>query len=323
MSTTQDMKVVAVIGAGQMGHGIAEVFAQTGYEVRLQDVADNLVESALRKIRDNLNRLAKTGVGGNGAIEEILSRITPTVDLAEAVADADFVIECVPEKLALKQELFLALESSAPPQAILASNASMLKISDIGRGVRDKKRLVTVHWFNPPYLLPIVEVVKGPDTSERTVDATVALLKAAGKIPIRILKEVPGHLVNRIQFAAFREALGLLQDGVAAPEEIDKAVSGSLGIRWAVVGPLRSIDFTGLDKYLFMKDIYRYLDNSSEPQQVVCDKIEAGHLGYRTGKGFYDYDQQASSSDEDERDDKMVMLLRALYPGAGAPWKSS
>lgn len=322
MSTTQDIKVVAVIGAGQMGHGIAEVFAQTGYEVRLQDVADGLVENALRKIRDNLNRLAERGIGSLGVIEEILSRITPTIDLAEAVADADFVIECVPEKLGLKQELFLALESLAPPQAILASNTSMLKISDIGRGVHDKERLVTVHWFNPPYLLPIVEVVKGPDTSDLTVDATVGLLKAAGKIPIRILKEVPGHLVNRIQFAVFREALGLLQDGVAAPEEIDKAVSGSLGIRWAVVGPLRSIDFTGLDKYLFMKDIYRYLDNSSEPQQVICDKIEAGHFGYRAGKGFYDYDQQASSGDENERDDKMIMLLRALYHGAGAPWKS-
>jgi 3-hydroxybutyryl-CoA dehydrogenase len=317
MGHEQDIKAVAVVGAGCMGLGIAQVLAQAGYQVSMHDTDGSVLDDALTRIRRNLNALCQRGLENSNAVDGILSRIAPTVDLAEAVRHADFVTESIPERLEMKQELFAALEELAPPRAILASNTSMLMISEIGEGVRSKHRLVITHWFNPPHLIPVVEVVRGLHTSAETVENTVQLLQRAGKVPIRVMKEVPGHLINRIQFAIFREAIGLMQDGVATPEDIDRAISGSLGLRFAIVGPLKSIDLTGIDKFWLMRDIYRQLDSSSEPQQIIREKIEAGHVGRTAGKGFFDYDPQTlGCEEEDERDDRIMSLLRVLYPKA-------
>jgi 3-hydroxybutyryl-CoA dehydrogenase len=303
-----------------MGHGIAQVFAQGGCQVRMHDTSSTLLENAEKRIRLNLTAFAKRGLEDLERIDEIMSRITSTVDLAEAVADADFITESVPENLHLKQEMFRAMDSLAPQRAILASNTSMLMISDIGKEVKDKERLVITHWFNPPYLIPVVEVVKGANTSQDTVERTVGLLENMGKVPVRVLKEVPGHLLNRIQFALFRETLGLLEDGVATPEDIDKAVSGSIGLRLATIGPLRSIDLAGIDLFWFgMRDIYRYLDNSPEPQQIIQEKVKAGHVGRKSGKGFFEYQSGGLvNTAEKDRDEKIVKLLKILYPKKGA-----
>ena len=175
------------------------------------------------------------------------------------------------------------------------------------------------HWFNPPYLIPVVEVVKGPETAQETVERTVSLLEAMGKAPVRVLKEVPGHLLNRIQFALFREVLGLLEQGAATPEEIDKGVSASLGLRLATIGPLRSMDLAGLDLFVYgMKDLYSSLDNASEPQQVVREKVRAGELGLKSGKGFFDYRTDAlESKEERERDDRIMECPQDTLPKEG------
>ncbi len=230
--------------------------------------------------------------------------------------DADFVVESVTEDLPIKREIFNAIDSLAPKEAILASNTSMLTISDIGKDVKAKERLVITHWFNPPYLIPVVEVVQGASTSQDTVERTIHLLEKIGKIPVRILKEIPGHLLNRIQFALFRETLGLLQEGVATPEEIDKAVSGSLGLRLATIGPLKSIDLAGIDLFWFgMKNMYSYLDNSLEPQEIIREKVMMGDVGRKSGKGFFEYESAGlTSKDEKARDDKIMQLLTILYP---------
>jgi len=320
MSRTNRIERVAVIGSGLMGHGIAQVFAQNGYWVRMHDTSRTLLENAEKRIRLNLTAFAERGLEDRGSIDEILSRITSTVDLAESVGDADFVTESVPENLRLKQEIFKAIDSLTPRGAILASNTSMLMISDIGREVKEKERLVITHWFNPPYLMPVVEVVKGAATSQHTVERTVNLLEKMGKVPVRVLKEVPGHLLNRIQFALLRETLGLLQDGVAMPEEIDKAVSGSLGLRLATIGPLKGIDLAGIDLFWFgMRDIYRYLDNSPEPQQIIQEKVKAGHVGRKSGKGFFEYRSGGLvDAEERDRDDRIMELLKILYPKKGS-----
>lgn len=307
---------VAVIGSGLMGHGIAQVFAQGGCQVTMHDTNKSLLQNAEQRIRLNLLALSRNGLEDEGRTDEIMSRIRSTVDLGEAVADADFVTESVPENLHLKTEIFKAIDALTPKHAILASNTSMLKITDIGREVKEKERLVITHWFNPPYLIPAVEVVKGAGTSHDTIERTVDFLEKMGKVPIRVAKEVPGHLLNRIQFALFRETLGLLQEGVTTAEEIDKGVSASLGLRLAAIGPLRSIDLAGIDLFWFgMRDMYSHLDNSSEPQKIIQEKVKVGHVGRKSGKGFFEYKSNGLvNSEERERDDKIMKLLMILYP---------
>ena len=307
---------VAVIGSGLMGHGIAQAFAQGGCKVTLHDTDQTVLKQAKEKIRLNLKALAQKGLEEEGHVDEILARVSPIGDLAQAVRGADFVVESVTEDLLIKREIFKTIDVLAPEGAILASNTSMLTISDIGKDVKDKGRLVVTHWFNPPYLIPVVEVVKGAFTSRDTVERTIHLLEKMGKLPVRILKEVPGHLLNRIQFALFRETLSLLQEGVATPEEIDKAVSGSLGLRLATIGPLKSIDLAGIDLFWFgMKNMYSHLDNSLEPQRIIQEKVRTGDVGRKSGKGFFEYESTGLlSKDEKARGDKIMELLTILYP---------
>jgi 3-hydroxybutyryl-CoA dehydrogenase len=307
---------IAVIGSGLMGHGIAQVFAQGGCQVTMNDTDETALKNARERIGLNLKALSEAGLEEQGRIEEITSRISSTLDLAKAVSDADFVVESVSEDLFVKRELFRAMDALSPKRAILASNSSMLTISDIGQDIKEKERLVITHWFNPPYLMPVVEVVKGVSTSEDTMERTTQLLEKIGKVPIRVSKEVPGHLLNRIQFALFRETLGLLQNGVAQAEEIDKAVSATLGLRLATIGPLKSIDLAGIDLFWFgMQDMYKYLDNSPDPQQIIREKVKAGDVGRKSGRGFFAYGSgNLVNSDERDRDDKIMQLLPILYP---------
>jgi len=311
-----NIRNVAVIGSGLMGHAIAQVFSRGGCRVKIHDLNDELLAGAMNRIKSNLRRLVENGLEDETAIDGIMSRITLTTKLQDAVADAEFVTECIPEDLKLKVELFSLLESMAPPHAILASNTSMLRISDIGKPITDKSRALVTHWFNPPHLIPVVEVVKGPDTSPETVERMISFLGEMGKEPVRVLKEVPGHLVNRIQFALNREMLGLLEQGVASPEEIDKAVSLSFALRLVASGPLKTIDINGIDLFYYgMREIYKYLDNSTAPQDILRQKVEKGEVGRRSGKGFFQYEVSGPlTSLELERDNGLMQLLKALYP---------
>ena len=311
-----DIRNVAVIGSGLMGHGIAQVFSRGGCQVKMHDVNEALLSRAMTRIRSNLRTLAERGLEKESEIEPVLSRITGTTNLQDAVADADFVTEAIPEDLKMKMELFDLLESMAPGDSILASNTSMLKISDIGRRIKNRTRILVTHWFNPPHLIPVVEVVKGPDTSQETVERTIRFLAKMKKEPVRVLKEVPGHLVNRIQFALNRETLSLFEQGVATAEEIDKAVSGSIALRLAASGPLRTIDINGIELFYYgMREMYRFLDNSPAPQDILRQKIEKGEVGRRSGKGFFEYEVTGPvTSLEVERDKNLMQLLKAFYP---------
>jgi 3-hydroxybutyryl-CoA dehydrogenase len=311
-----DIRNVAVIGSGLMGHGIAQVFSRGGCQVKMYDVNEEILSRAMTRIRTNLRALAETGLERESEINPVMSRITGTTNLRDAVADADFVTEAIPEDLEMKMELFDLLESMAPGDSILASNTSMLKISDIGRRIKNKARILVTHWFNPPYLIPVVEVVKGPDTSRETVERTIRFLAEMKKEPVRILKEVPGHLVNRIQFALNRETLSLFEQGVATAEEIDKAISGSIALRLVASGPLRTIDINGIELFYYgMKEMYRSLDNSPAPQDILRQKIEKGEVGRRSGKGFFEYKATGPlTSLEVERDKNLMQLLKAFYP---------
>ena len=305
---------VAVIGAGLMGHGIAQVFAQHGCSVMLYDVGEDLLKNALERIRSNLKLYVEAGVEDEGVFETVLSRIKTTTKLPDAVARAQFVTEAVPENLDLKMEVFQEIDAATDKNVIMASNTSTLSITRIGESIKKSDRLLMTHWFNPPHLIPVVEVVKGESTSEEAFTSTFRFLKEMGKEPVHVLKQVPGLLVNRIQTAMFREIVGLLQAGVAHAEDIDKAVRGSFGIRLAAVGPLTTVDLAGVDLwYLGSKHLYPLFDDSKEPQKVLHDMVAAGSHGVKTGKGFFEYGPGRAAGIIKDRDITLIKMLDLLY----------
>ncbi len=307
---------VAVAGVGLMGHGIAQVFARSGCRVNLYDVSEGILNKALRSIERNLETFVSEGLETDSSAGWALSRIRPVLDLEHAVREADFVVEAAPEDPGIKRDLFTRLDAAAPGHAILASNTSMLSISEFGAGCRGRDRHVITHWFNPPHIVPVVEVVAGDETSDETVEITLALLKAAGKSPVRVRKEIPGFLVNRIQTAMFREVLSLLEQGVASAEDIDTAIKGSFGLRLGAVGVLETMDMAGLDLMLNgTAHLYRHIESTDKPQKILEEKVSKGELGVKTGKGFYSYGSPAAEGDSreaiDARDRRLLRLLRA------------
>jgi 3-hydroxybutyryl-CoA dehydrogenase len=305
---------VAVIGAGLMGHGIAQVFARNGCSVRLFDIAENLLTNAKERIRANLALFVEMGVEEEDVADRVLSRIETTTDLREALDGAEFVTEAVPEDLDLKAEIFKQIDAATGESVIMASNTSGLSMTGIAKSIRKGDRLLITHWFNPPYLIPVVEVLGTEFTAKETVKSTLAFLKEMGKEPVHVLKEVPGFLVNRIQTAMFREIMALLEAGVASAEDIDKAVSGSFGIRLAAIGPFATVDLAGVDLwYKGAKNLYPVFDNSTEPQKTWTEMVEKGFLGKKTGKGFFDYPVDCGTDVVKERDMKLISLLDILY----------
>ncbi len=219
----------AVIGAGVMGHAIAQVFARRGCPVMLYDIGEGLLADAMEKVRANLALYVEMGLENAASVEAVLSRINTTTDLGAAVADAQFITEAVLEDKELKKRIFREIAGAAARDAILASNTSTLPLALIGEELEERDRLIITHWFNPPHLIPVVEVIRGESTSDETFERTVAFLKFLGKEPVHVRKPLPGFLVNRIQTAMFREIMALLEEGVASAEDIDKAVRGSFG----------------------------------------------------------------------------------------------
>lgn len=314
IETGATIKQVAVVGAGLMGHGIAQAFARGGCSVKLYDINENILSTAIARIRSNLRLYVDTGLEDETVVELVLSRIKTTRSLREAVKEADFVTEAVFEDLNLKKEVFKEIDAGTDDNVIMASNTSGLNISEVGKAIRKSDRLLITHWFNPPHLIPVVEVLKTEATTEKTLKWTLSFLKEMGKEPVHVLKEVPGFLVNRIQTAMFREVIGLLEAGVATAEDIDKAVSGSFGLRLAAIGPLATVDLAGVHLWFQgAKNLYPLFDASKEPQKLLTEMVEKGFLGKKTGKGFFDYQAGSTKGNEEEiRDRKLLGILGIL-----------
>jgi 3-hydroxybutyryl-CoA dehydrogenase len=281
---------VGVIGAGAMGHGIAQVAAMAGYEVRIYDVEERFLERALKRIRSNLDEGVERGKVESGARDAALQRITLTVHLGEAAAGADMVIEAVPEDLMLKREIFRELEGATPDDAVLATNTSSLSVTRIAEAVTDPSRFVGMHFFNPVHIMKLLEIVRG----ERTSDETIVRAKAAGlamrKVPI-VVKDSPGFASSRLGVILGLEAMRMLEEGVASAEAIDTAME--LGYRHPM-GPLRLSDIVGLDVRLSIAEyLHRELDDGRfAPPPILRRKVEEGKLGRKTGQGFYTWDNE-------------------------------
>jgi 3-hydroxybutyryl-CoA dehydrogenase len=301
-----------------MGHGITQSFVMGGYPVMLYDIQESILETAKAHIKNSLKLFLRAGLIERPQIESALDKLTLTVDLKQAVETADFIVEAIPEDVSLKQDLFQHIETLCHQNTIIASNTSSLTLKEIGARVKNKKRLVITHWFNPAQLVPTVEVVKGGDTTNEIFDITYRLLLKIKKAPVRIHREIPGFLVNRIQIAMAREVLDLYEKGIASAEDIDAAVRGSIGFRLASIGPLLTMDLGGLDIWFkvlgnLLPDIHR----ATRPPEAIQRLVDQGHHGFKTGKGFYDYGLDFSKGALEDvikkRDQEFLNRLKNLY----------
>ena len=285
-----DKKNIAIIGAGLMGVGIAQVFAVQGHRVTLMDVQEENLEHAPERIRSTLGLMSRNGVGSEREIDPALARIRRTTKLAEAASDADVVIEAVFENLELKQQTFRELDSICHADTILATNTSVISVTEIGaRSVR-REKIVGTHFWNPPYLIPLVEVVRGEETSEHTMKAAFELLRKVGKHPVMVQKDVPGFVANRLQHALWREAISIVEKGIADAATVDECIKFGFGLRLPVLGPLENADMVGTDLILSIHSyILKHLENSPDPSPLLRDKVAKNQLGFKTGKGFQDW----------------------------------
>jgi 3-hydroxybutyryl-CoA dehydrogenase len=314
---------IVVIGTGMMGPGIAQCFAAAGRSVTLVSRSDEGLARGRAAIAANLRALHEAG--GLISSEEVSSTIAATrwsTDLSAAVADADLVVESIVENLGTKQALFARLDQLCPPRALLASNTSGLPITEISAAMTHPERAATTHFWNPPHLMPLVEIVKGEQTSEDTVGMLHAVLSEIGKRPVIVHKDVPGQLGNRLLHALTREAMHIVQEGIATAEEVDTAIKTGLGLRMPVYGLLEHADLVGLDLVLAIESyLFRDLCNRSEPLKVLKDMAERGDLGARTGQGFYDWTQRDAAQVKANRDAFLMARLRDLYPPKDASSK--
>ena len=297
---------IAIVGAGLMGHGLAQVFASKGHEVRLTDVNTAVLAGASEQIRNNLIRLANGGIGALEDIDTILKNILIVKGLKETVEGARFVVEAIAENLSLKQQLFREMEDYCSPNTVLASNTSVISITEIASKAKRKERIVGTHFWNPPYLIPLVEVVPGDKTSSEVVDYTYELLKTAGKHPVKVKRDVPGFVGNRLQHALWREAISIVEQGIADAATVDEVIKQGFGIRLPVLGPLETADMVGLDLTLQIHDyILQHIESSPKPSPLLREEVAKGELGFKTGKGF----QQWSPEEIDQSRKNLVDYL--------------
>jgi len=311
MLRIDEIKTITVIGAGVMGSGIAQTFAQAGYAVRLHARREASLAAARERIAKNQESMVRAELLSEGAARDTLARIQSTTSQEEALDGCHFVSESVPEDLTLKRDVFAALDRLAPRDAVLSTDTSGLPISAIASATQRPERVVGFHWMNPPHLMPAVEVIRGERTADAIVDLTCELARHIGRVPIRVEKDVPGFLWNRLQLALIREALHVVEQGIATPEAVDQAITTGLGLRWAAVGPLRLMDLGGLTTFHSVASyLYRDLANAEEPQQTLAAKVAAGETGVRAGRGFYDYPPGGTEAAIAARDSRLFELLK-------------
>ena len=306
-----DIKKIGVVGSGLMGHGIALSFAVGGYPVVMNDLNDEILKKAVAAIRSDLETFAEEGIISESEIGEVLSRITTTSDIAELARGVDYVVEAVAEKVDVKIDVFNKLDKFCPPHTILVSNTSSLTLGSFTTDVKRKDKVAITHYFNPPHIVPCVEVVKGAGTSDETIDITYALLEKVKKLPVKINKELPGYLVNRIQLAMLREVWALKEQGVASARDIDRAVKGSFGFRLSSCGPLTTFDF--VDPALLCEvasNLFPVIDDRHTPPQWLKEvsKPAEGKPG-----GILGYTREELNELAKKRDKEFLHRLKVLY----------
>ena len=306
----KDIQNVLVVGAGVMGHGLAQTFALKDLDVSLVDKDRELLDRAEVWIRENLEFMVELKLIQPQGVENALGRISTTTDLDGSAGKADYVLEAISENLDLKKGVFKQLGDAAGPDIILATNTSSYDINELAAVTRHRGRVVGTHWFHPPSITPAVEIIPADATNRQTIDTAIAFMERIGKFPT-ICKSAPGFVANRIQFAMAAEALAIVEEGLASPEEVDRIVKSSFGFRLSAFGPFEIIDQAGLDTY---RAIFEYLYDKLgreqfSPPQILSDLIDQGRLGLKNEKGFYDHEDGAAEVLKRKRDSRLYARL--------------
>lgn len=305
------MEKLAVIGCGTMGHSIALNAAWVGMQVKMYGVDTNDIQKGLSGVTDKLSTLLKNDLITGDQLSQILKNITGTSSLSETVDGASFIIECIPEVLELKNDLFRKLDQMCGKEVILATNTSGLSPSRIASNLKYPERTLATHFWNPAHLIPLVEVLRAEFTDDKTFNRAIDMLKLMKKKPIEVKKEVPGLVGNRLQFALFREAQYLLEQGIASKEDIDAAVTYSIGRRLPVTGPLLSADMGGLDVFASISDyLFKDLSNADQSSANLKELVARRHFGQKNGAGFYLWDEKFSEEMNQKREEQLIRFLK-------------
>lgn len=305
---------IGVLGAGTMGHGIAEAFAMHGYSVNLYEPSDTMRNSVMEVIKSELELLSQEELIKSSDIDSILGRITLFNDLKEAMSDRDYVIEATPEKMSLKQSIFNDLHEICPTETIIASNTSSLKLMEMASGLPEsrKEKVMVCHWYNPGHIMPIAELSFFGNMPESTFQEVYSLYESIGKQPVKVLKDIPGLLANRIQQAVAREVFSLIEMGAAAPEDIDKALMFGPAFRYATTGQLEIADFGGLDIWKIVGDnLLTVMDNSRQANELLKKKVNQEQLGFKSGQGFFKYDNETKEIVKEKYLKKLIHQLKS------------
>jgi 3-hydroxybutyryl-CoA dehydrogenase len=311
MATPNDINRISVVGAGLMGHGIAQVFASAGREVTLTDAQADALPRARQGISAILDEFVKHDLATRAEADEALGRVTLEADFEKAVRDADYVVEAVFEDMSVKQEVFERLDRFCRPDVILTSNTSGLSSNGIASRTKRKPLCSVTHFWNPPHILPLVEVVRNDETSDETVETILALLRSANKVPVVVRKDIPGQIGNRLQYALFREAVSLVEKGVCSAEDVDTVIKMSFGRRLSTIGILETADvnatslWANISAYLFKE-----LDTAQDTHQYLKELIEKGRTGVKAGGGFHDWPQEKLTRTLMRRDAELMRWLQ-------------
>lgn len=302
---------VTIIGAGKMGIGITQFFAQNNYHIKLIDLNEEVIKNAKEKIEEELLYLQKQRLLEED-IKLILNRISTSANLDDAKYSS-IIFEAIPEKIELKVSLFSKLEEICDRNVVFATNTSGISINSIAEHMSYPDRLLGTHFFMPASVIPLVEVVKGNFTEEKIAESVINLLNNCGKKAVLIHKDIPGFIANRIQHAMAREAISLLEKGVASAEDIDTVVKWSLGIRLVSTGPLEQRDLNGIDIHTDIASyLYKDLENRTTPSQLLIDKIHEKELGTKTNKGFYEWDQNTKKEIIRNKNETLLEIVKYL-----------
>ena len=292
-----EVKRIAVIGAGLIGHSVSIEFALSGYEVFLNSRSEDSLQAGLARINETLHGLTEMGVVTPRQAASVASRIHPNPDLRQTVEDADIVIENVYEDLDLKRRIFKDIDTWSPERAVFVSGTSTLALSDLASATNRPDKVVLANYANPPHLVPSVEVLRNEMTSDKSVEIVCGLLKRVGKRPVVIQREVPGFAANRLQMALTREALSLVEKGIVSPQDVDTIIKNGIGRRWAVAGVFEVWELAGWDLIETMASwLHPDLDASRGVQEILQEKVRSGELGVKTGKGFYDWTPESADA---------------------------
>jgi 3-hydroxybutyryl-CoA dehydrogenase len=308
-----NIKKIGIAGAGTMGSGIAQIFGRKGYKVVITDISEEVLDKSKKLIEIFNSSLIEENIITESEAQTAIENISFSTD-KNVFADADLIIEAIIEKMDIKQDFWKEVEGIAKKDAILATNTSGLSIVEISKKVERKERFVGMHFWNPPHIIPLVEIIRGDETDDETVNNLVEIIKIIDKEPVVVQKDAPGFIGNRLQFAAFREALNIVEEGIATPEDVDRAMKYGPGFRYPILGPLETADLGGLDTFYYISSyLFNALSDVKEPQDILKKLMDNKELGVKSKKGFYDYSDGKDEETIKNRDKMFFKMLKNIH----------